>query len=135
MKNSYSKEYRRAAFLKSLIDHPLCYICNAREHAPNDRRCHECRSEYMKKRRELDAGGWYKRLTPEKKEKRRARAVIYSRIKRGKMERHPCEICGNPKSEKHHYAGYSKDKAAIVRDLCKMCHILEDKKSLTNPIQ
>lgn len=126
------KEYQRAAFLKSLEENPLCCTCNINLHAPNDKRCNPCRNAYLKERRKLDAGGWYKRLTPEQKQKRRARAVVHNRIKRGKMERHPCEICGNPNSEKHHYAGYSKEHVGTVRDLCKLCHGEEDKK-LTIP--
>ena len=53
--------------------------------------------------------------------KQRARAVVYSAIKSGKLDRVPCEVkaCKNPKSEAHHN-DYSKPLEVIF--LCSKHH-------------
>ena len=75
-----------------------------------------------------DAGGWYKRLTPEAKQKRRARGVVHMAIKRGTMQRLPCSVCGNPNSEAHHHKGYDPINARNVIFLCKDHHIDVEKR-------
>lgn len=53
-------------------------------------------------------------------EKDRARAAVNHAVARGKMERKPCEVCGDPKSDGHHddYA-----KPLDVRWLCRPHHM------------
>ena len=52
-------------------------------------------------------------------EKVRARNLVNTHIKRGKLKMQPCEICANPKSEAHH-EDYSKP--LDVTWLCKKHH-------------
>lgn len=52
-------------------------------------------------------------------EKRRAHCKIRKMIKRGKLQRKPCEKCGNPNSQAHH-DDYSKPRD--VRWLCQFHH-------------
>jgi hypothetical protein len=128
-----SKEYARRAFLKSLIEHPLCCICGLNPHASNDRRCNPCRREYLRGIRLRDNGGWYKRLTPLQAHKRRVRARIYISVKRGKTIRRPCELCGSL-AEAHHYKGYDDKNTYAVRWLCRKHHRELEIKSLTSGI-
>lgn len=48
----------------------------------------------------------------------RSYAHVY--IKRGKLIRKPCEVCGNPKSEPHHHDYH---KPLDVQWLCKSHHL------------
>ena len=129
------KEYQRNAFLKQLAENPLCYICKTNPHAPSDTRCCSCRNVYLKSLRKRNAGKWYKNLTPEKRQKRKARTRIYVAIKRHKMVRQPCCICGAV-SEAHHYAGYDDNHLYDVMWLCRKHHREFEKNSnqdLTSP--
>lgn len=57
---------------------------------------------------------------PELAEKKRAARSFANRaIKDGLLERQPCEICGNPKSDAHHD---DYDKPLEVRWLCRRDH-------------
>lgn len=55
-------------------------------------------------------------------QKRRARRLLIAAINTGRVERKPCEKCGNPKSEGHH-PDYSK--ALEVVWLCHADHAVE----------
>lgn len=59
--------------------------------------CRKCNSEYQTK---------YKPSKPEK-EKRLARSKSTNALKRGIIQKKPCEICGNENAEMHH-ADYTK---------------------------
>ena len=49
-----------------------------------------------------------------------------SRTERGYPDR-PCESCRNPKAERHHKDGNTRNNSpANVRFLCRGCHMLED---------
>lgn len=52
-------------------------------------------------------------------QKARARAIVHMRIRRGKMERQPCEKCGDPQAQAHH-RDYTKPLE--ITWLCKRCH-------------
>lgn len=91
--------------------------------------------------------GWYQRKTPEQRrdwwrkrdqdainerqrterrrnpEKVRARDAVANAIRRGKLSRLPCEVCGEVKSEAHH-GDYSKPLE--VRWLCRPHHLEAD---------
>jgi len=54
-------------------------------------------------------------------EKHNARNRVYRAVKSGKIEKQPCEVCGNPKSEAHHYKGY--EFPLDVQWLCRGHHI------------
>ena len=49
-------------------------------------------------------------------------SLVFNRVHRGKMERKPCEVCGNPKVEAHHHKGYDGQNAYDVRWLCLQHH-------------
>jgi hypothetical protein len=51
--------------------------------------------------------------------KRRASIAVHNAVKRGKMTKLPCEVCGNPKSEAHHP---DYDKPLDVMWLCRKHH-------------
>jgi hypothetical protein len=59
----------------------------------------------------------YRELFPEKAS---ARSILAGAVRRGKVNRLPCEVCGNPKSEAHH-EDYSKPLEVIW--LCREHHL------------
>ncbi len=42
-------------------------------------------------------------------------------LKRGLIERRPCEQCGNPETDAHHE---QYDRPLLVQWLCRSCHML-----------
>src|SRR4051794_27047026 len=62
----------------------------------------------------------YRRRHPAR---RTAWNAVYNAIKRGEMEKEPCEVCGNPEAEAHH-DDYSKP--LDVRWLCRDHHYERD---------
>lgn len=52
-------------------------------------------------------------------QKRRASVAVHNAVKRGKMKKLSCEICGDPKSEAHHP---DYDKPLDVMWLCRKHH-------------
>jgi len=52
-------------------------------------------------------------------EHHRARVHLHNAVSRGKIQKEPCEVCGDPKSEAHH-DDYSKPLE--VRWLCRKHH-------------
>ncbi len=61
------------------------------------------------------------------REKHNARAKVEQAIKKGKLVRQPCEVCGDPESEAHH-DDYSKPLE--VRWFCGEHHRLHDGRQL-----
>lgn len=61
-------------------------------------------------------------------EKYKARRKVYDAVRRGKMQRLPCEVCGDPKSQGHH-VDYSKPLE--VKWLCAKHHGLEHRIPIT----
>lgn len=60
-----------------------------------------------------------KDISLEERIKMRARWYVRTYIKRGKVKREPCEVCGNIKSEAHHEDYF---KPLDVKWLCRRCH-------------
>lgn len=52
------------------------------------------------------------------------RAVAHA-VKRGRLQRQPCEKCGAPNGEAHHHKGYAPEHHLDVEWLCKECHVVE----------
>src|SRR5690242_12352984 len=77
-----------------------------------------------KEERAAYARAYYAR--PEHAEKNRARIIAKSAIESGKLERLPCQKCGDLKAEAHH-EDYSKP--LDVQWLCKKCHGLAHRKT------
>ena len=59
-------------------------------------------------------------LTPEQRLKDNCRSYAGVYLRRGKLQREPCEKCGSESSQMHH-DDYSKP--LIVRWLCRWCHL------------
>ncbi len=116
----------RKYWIELLQRNPICTNCNTEPHSPNSQWCRTCINARAKIRRKLNGGKWYKLLTPEQKKKRRARAAIYTDTSRGYIKRQPCEVCGDPKTQAHHYLGYDWENAKKVRHLCFKHHREEE---------
>jgi ribosomal protein S27AE len=59
------------------------------------------------------------RLRPDVKLKDSARTLLNHKIRSGEIERKPCSICGNSKTEAHHF-DYSQP--LLITWLCTKCH-------------
>jgi hypothetical protein len=90
------------------------------ESRKGQRYCKTCHAENMRKTRPK-----HSELTVIQRKKHNARAYLREYIKRGKIVRKPCEVCGELKSEPHH-ADY--DKPLEVIWLCRKHHLELHKK-------
>jgi len=106
-----------------------CVLC--RKHLPKEAfhpdkfrntgvssRCKECKTPYERTRKR-DRREYHKRYWQENKEKYAARDKVRYAIKKGKLTRKPCEVCGKEKAYAHH-DDYSKP--LDVRWLCAVHH-------------
>jgi hypothetical protein len=57
-------------------------------------------------------------------EKIKARKLLQSAVRSGKIKRLPCVMCGNPKSHGHHH---DYDIPLDVTWLCQTCHVMVEK--------
>lgn len=60
--------------------------------------CKDCHAEYMRKTRPK-----HSELTPEARFKANARAYLHVYVKRGKVKKEVCGVCGSEQSESHHF--------------------------------
>jgi len=116
----------------------ICKICNGK----TEGRRRTCSEECLKKsvvegariggrltcdqNRQRGKGHYLFKGLPKKLEdpvKKRCRAKVYDAIRRGKLIRQPCEICGEVKSEAHH-----KDylRPFEIEWLCRPHHRIAD---------
>lgn len=111
----------------------LCSKCNLRPHRNGNAWCQLCTNEATRKWNRTK-GGW-KNMTPDQRQRAVARKYVNNRVKRGLMNRLPCVVCGDPKSQAHHHKGYSKEHAADVIWLCLPHHLEAERKNyrLTAP--
>lgn len=84
--------------------------------------CKSCHAEYMRTNRPK-----HSQLTDEQKKKANARAYVKVYLERGKIEKKPCEICDDNKSEAHHE---DYNKPLDVKWLCRKHHLELHNKSL-----
>lgn len=75
--------------------------------------------EFLEKRRR-HSGQWKKK----NREKHRAHWLVEYAVKSGKLERQPCEVCGDANVQAHHD---DYDKPLEVRWLCPLHHRHERK--------
>lgn len=76
--------------------------------------CLKCHAEFMRRTRPK-----HSELPEEQRRKANARAYAHEYLKRGKIQRQPCEVCGE-KAEMHH-DDYSKPTQ--VRWFCRQHHL------------
>jgi hypothetical protein len=84
------------------------------ESRPGQRYCKLCHARYMREYRKVHE------LSTEQRMKSNARAYLHVYIKRGKVTKQPCCICGNFNSEAHH-EDYSQPLK--VRWYCRKHHL------------
>ena len=77
------------------------------------RYCLECHAAYQRHWRVTHP------LTAEQRQRSNVRAYLRVYVKRGKVEKQPCEICGQPAQAHHH--DYSKP--LVVQWLCRLHHL------------
>ncbi len=54
--------------------------------------------------------------------KGKARQALHYAIKKGELQRQPCEVCGEVKVDAHHHKGYEKQYWLDVKWLCHKHH-------------
>ncbi len=74
---------------------------------------------------------WLKKLEIQP-HKVKARLAVRNAVYRGKIKRLPCEVCRDENSQAHHFMGYEKEHWFDVKWLCRIHHVEEDKKQITN---
>ena len=92
-----------------------CTRCETRIRRPGQRYCRACHAESMRRTRPK-----HFELTDEQRKRANARSYPHVYIKRGKLKREPCKVCGAAKAQMHH-EDYSKPLA--VTWLCRSCHL------------
>jgi hypothetical protein len=94
----------------------LCPRCNEREARRRDKGhyCLPCHSAWMREWRKTHP------MSEEQRRKDTARSYAHQYLKRGKIQRQPCRICGAAKAEMHH-DDYSKPLE--IDWLCRPCHV------------
>jgi len=96
-----------------------CSRCKTNPRARGKNYCYECarqvQSDWRKQR-----GGWWSSLTPEQKRKATVRRFIGLKIERGSINREPCFVCGEQKTEIHHLD--YEDRTLNILHLCKFHH-------------
>ena len=65
---------------------------------------------------------WLKMKNWEHRAKKNANMTIERLVNKGLLLKKPCEVCGNPKSEAHHYLGYDKIHWLDIKWLCHKHH-------------
>lgn len=84
---------------------------------PGQRYCNPCHATYMRSWRPK-----HSELTDEQRKRANARSYANVYLNRGKLEREPCEKCGDEKAQMHHD---DYDLPLVVRWLCKLHHLEE----------
>jgi hypothetical protein len=92
-------------------------------------KCRECMKKYSKEYLKTEDGKvvkqkWWKRYSTNNADSIAAHRVVKSAIRAGKLEKIPCEVCGNQNSEAHHD---DHKKQLEIRWLCKKHHIMFQK--------
>lgn len=86
-------------------------------------KCGDCHAAYMRAHRKP-----YSALSSEEKKRSNCRSTTNNLIRRGALEKKPCEVCGSEVVEAHHD---DYDDPRNVRWLCKVHHVDLHKGTLT----
>lgn len=92
----------------------VCSKCRVVEAPEGSRYCLPCRNAFRREWRKTHP------MTPGQKKKDTARSYAGVYKRRGKLQRLPCECCGDPDSQMHHE---DYDKPLDVVWLCRPCHL------------
>jgi hypothetical protein len=97
------------------VEHKLksCPICK-KQHTRRHSYCLDCHSSYMKKWRKDHP------LTEEQRLKDNCRSYAGVYLRRGKIQKLPCENCGEENAQMHHE---DYRKPLEVTWLCRKCHL------------
>ena len=89
--------------------------CGEGERRQGQRRCLACHSAYMRKWRKGRPMGEEQRL----KDIARSYAGVY--LRRGKIAREPCVVCGGTEKMEMHHADYTRPLDVVW--MCRVCHV------------
>lgn len=92
----------------------ICTRCNQRPIRPTHRYCKECHAAYMRDFRKRTP------LTLDQRKKDNCRSYAYVYLKRGKLIKEPCKVCGSINSQMHHP---DYDKPLLVEWYCRKHHL------------
>ncbi len=92
----------------------ICSRCNRENDRPSQRYCSGCHAEYMREWRKAHP------LNDAAKARDIARSYVGVYLKRGKLSKEPCCICGDKQSEMHHP---DHELPLEVVWLCRKCHL------------
>lgn len=97
-----------------------CSKCKTRprKNGGKDRYCKECHAAYMREWRKTHP------MTPEQRKKHIAGAYAREYLKRGKIKREGCQVCG-ARAQMHHP---DYNRPTFVVWLCRKHHLKEHKK-------
>lgn len=107
----------------------ICDYCGVEYHTKKShykrRKRHFCsrecyskyRSELLPKEEQNAYGTGYPQ--EERAKRKKARSILNHYLRDNHIDRKPCEVCGNPKTEAHHD---DYDKPLEIRWLCFKCH-------------
>ena len=85
------------------------------------RYCLSCHNEYMRRTRPK-----HSELSDEQRIKANARSYLNEYVRRGKVIKQPCSMCGDDIAEAHH-PDYNKPLEIVW--LCRRCHLIHHKHS------
>lgn len=91
----------------------VCSKCKNKNESITKRYCRLCSAEYLRNWRKTHP------LTVEQKFKANVRSKTKMKIRRGKLIKLPCQICGDEKSEVHHLDYKNPD---LIEWLCLKHH-------------
>jgi len=127
-KHSYCLDCSRTACGRPLerkmikdMSNKLCCRCKERPKRKGGDYCVECGNE--KKNLWYKLNGHANRTTPEYRLHHGARDFVRRMVQTGKISKKPCEVCGNPDVEAHHYKGYDKENWLDIVWLCTEDHV------------
>jgi hypothetical protein len=89
-----------------------CSRCEVRDARAGQAWCQTCHAAYCRANR--------KPLTEDQRRRDRARSYAGVYLRKGKLQRKPCEKCGDMFSQMHH-EDYSKPLEVVW--LCRPCHL------------
>jgi len=110
-------KFRRDSFNKT-----MCSKCRTNPKSKKHAYCVECRRKSVNEWIKKQGGMWNYLIRNGQKNRALAVAAVGRALRRGKIKKAPCEVCGFTKVEAHHYMGYEREYWLVFKWLCKPCH-------------